>query len=340
MRDMFMHDSFNPNKKLQAIKKFESTADNFYDMYKSNLAHTDFYWNEKGLRRGNAEDDILDTQFYNLNSLGYRSREFSKDIPTNTLMFGCSTSFGQGVPEDQTWASQLAKFKNIEILNMGIPGMGVARYLEDLLLYCNEFGKPKNVIVLVPDLFRLRFMNDIDYHLAEGNDALIPGMSRVPISMEDLFLNNWDITIREKYIKIPFDSKHYISPYYGVYQNLWSMYAIESFCRAAGINLFWSTYNNESKIIIQELLKNKNFFQNFLIDDDLLIDENKLFLYCKQSHNNPYFDTDNWVFGTDRPWQGRKHPGIHLHTHIAEFFNRHLEVDSNGNLYKILHTEY
>ena len=117
------------------------------------------------------------------------------------------------------------------------------------------------------------------------------------------------------------------------------MYAIESFCNASGINLFWSTYNHESKKIIIELLKNKKYFKNFLIDDDLLTDEPSLFRECKKSHNNPYFDTENWVFGTDNPWQGRRHPGVHLHVHIAEFFDRHLGVDDNGNLYPVLHTK-
>lgn len=338
-KDMFTHDSHDASKRLNALKKFTDGNENFYDMFKVELEHTQFYWNENGLRNGYKDENIIDTQIYNFNSLGYRAREFSKDLPTNTLIFGCSTSFGQGVPEDQTWSNQLSKLKNIEILNMAMPGKGVSRYLEDLMIYCNNFGKPSNVIVLVADLFRLRFLNDTKYHLQEGGKSLMANRKIVPISMTDLFLNNWDPSIRDKYVEVPFDSTNYISPYYGLYQNLWSMYAIESFCSAAGINLFWSTYNHESKAIIKEMLKHKKYFNNFLIDDDLLTDEPRLFAECKDSHNNPYFDTDNWVFGTDQPWQGRKHPGIHLHTHIAEFFDRHLGVDDEGNLYTISHTE-
>ena len=339
MKNNFYHDNFDTNKKFNPLPKFVYGQNRFYDMFKIELDHTNFYCNEKKLWRGDSDTDILDTQIYNLNSLGYRAREFSKDVETNTLMFGCSTSFGQGVPEDQSWTNQLSKLKNIEILNMAVPGTGIARYLEDLLLYCNQFGKPKNVIVLAADLFRLRFLNDTQYHWSEGSFSLRDDDQMVDLAIGDMFLNTWDLTVRNKYVEIPFNSKDYISPYYGLYQNLWSMYAIESFCHSSGINLFWSTYNGTSKDMIKELLKNKAFFKNFLIDDDLLTDEERLSLECKDSHGNPYSETDNWIFGTDKPWAGRSHPGIHLHTHVAEFFDRHLGVDNEGNLYKIPDTK-
>jgi hypothetical protein len=334
-KNAFKHTNHDNKKRLNVLDNFINGSKNFYDIFKEELSHTNFFYDENGLRSGKNTDDIFDKQEYNLNSLGYRCRDFSDSLPSNTLIFGCSTSFGQGVPEDQTWSNQLSKLKNIEILNLSIPGKGAARYFEDLLIYCNKYGKPKNVIVLLPDLYRLRFLNDIDYHIANNNDYIPKGVDMVPLFIEDIFLNNWNVYDRDKYLKVPFNSKDNISPYYGIYQNISSMYEIETFCRFAKINLFWSTYNSESKLIINELLKNKNIFNDFIIDDDLLTDEPALDANCKESHGNKHFNTDLWVFGTDKPWQGRKHPGVHLHTHVAEFFDRHLGVDDEGNLYKI-----
>lgn len=118
MKNNFYHDNFDTNKKFNPLPKFVYGQNRFYDMFKIELDHTNFYCNGNKLWRAESDTNILDTQVYNLNSLGYRAREFSKDVETNTLMFGCSTSFGQGVPEDQVWTNQLSKLKNIEILNM------------------------------------------------------------------------------------------------------------------------------------------------------------------------------------------------------------------------------
>lgn len=336
---IFQHDSENSKRQVDALKEFQHCKDGFYDIFKDKLAHSNFYWDESGLRVGDDYRNIIDKQIYNFNSSGYRAREFSKDNPGNTLVFGCSTSMGQGIPEEQIWSNQFAKLKGLDVLNLALPGKGGSRYLEDFLIYCNQYGKPKNVIVLLADLYRLRFMNDTEYHMSEGNKSLMPGREMVPRSVEDLFLNNWDVSSKDKYTKIPFDTKDYISPFYGIYQNIWSMYAMEAFCKASGINLFWSTYNYETKAVVNELLSHKDMFEKFLIDDDLLTNEEALFENCKENHGNEYYDTDNWVFGTDQPWQGRRHPGIHLHTHVAEFFDRHLGVDNEGNLYKVSDTE-
>ena len=59
-KDMFTHDSHDANKRLDPLKNFYSGDNMFYDIFKTELAHTDFYWNEKGLRRGNDDTDILD----------------------------------------------------------------------------------------------------------------------------------------------------------------------------------------------------------------------------------------------------------------------------------------
>jgi hypothetical protein len=335
MKKKFQHDYEIEKKQVDALGKFKDPKDTIYHMFKDKLEHSNFYYDQDGLRVGDDKTNIIDHQVYNFNSLGYRAREFSKENPGNTLVFGCSTSFGQGVPEDQAWSNQFAKLKGIDVLNLSLPGKGVSRYFEDFLIYCNEYGKPKNVIVLVADLYRLRFLNDTEHHTAYGSQSKVPGKIMVPLAMEDLFLNNWDTSLKDKYTEIPFDTKDYISPYYGIYQNVWSMYAFEAFCKAAGINLFWSTYNRETKDVIKELIKNKPIFEKFLIDNDLLVSEQLLSDSCEETHNNIHHGTDLWEFGTDAPWKGRSHPGVHLHTHVAEFFNRHLGVDDEGNLHKI-----
>lgn len=319
---------------LNTLRNFEQPLESFYDIFKTQLCHINFFANEKGLRCNFESEDIIDSNSYILNSLGYRTRELDKNNPGDVVVFGCSTSFGMGVPQDQVWTNKFAAIKNLDVINLCIPGTGTLRYFEDAMLYIKTYGKPKNILVLIPDLYRIRFIDDTEYHLATERHDLEDGFEFAPLSVVDLFLDNFN-EHKDDYVQIPFDTRKNISPYYGVYRNIFSMFALEMFCNNAGINLFWSTYNNESKAVLNTLQETKPFFTNFIIDNDLLTDEEALINNCHDSHDNEYAGTHNWNYGTDEPWKGRTHPGIHFHTHVAEFFNRNLGVDDEGNLYKI-----
>ena len=57
---------------------------------------------------------------YKTNSFGYRCPEFSPlpDGGKNVVVLGCSHTFGEGLEENETWVSQVAKESNkIEIYN-------------------------------------------------------------------------------------------------------------------------------------------------------------------------------------------------------------------------------
>ena len=67
---------------------------------------------------------------YNMNSEGFRGPGFSKDKPDNTyriIAVGGSTTFGDGVTNENTWPKilekklqNLSESKNIEVINAGI----------------------------------------------------------------------------------------------------------------------------------------------------------------------------------------------------------------------------
>jgi hypothetical protein len=63
---------------------------------------------------------------YHLNSYGYRCPEFSPlpDGGKNVVVLGCSHTFGEGLEENETWASQVAKYSNkiLRWWNLGQPG--------------------------------------------------------------------------------------------------------------------------------------------------------------------------------------------------------------------------
>ena len=63
---------------------------------------------------------------YKTNSLGYRCPEFRPlpDGGKNVVVLGCSHTFGEGLEEDETWVSQVAKQSNkiLRWWNLGQPG--------------------------------------------------------------------------------------------------------------------------------------------------------------------------------------------------------------------------
>ena len=65
---------------------------------------------------------------YKTNSLGYRCPEFRPlpDGGKNVVVLGCSHTFGEGLEENETWVSQVAKQSNkiLRWWNLGQPGAG------------------------------------------------------------------------------------------------------------------------------------------------------------------------------------------------------------------------
>jgi hypothetical protein len=63
---------------------------------------------------------------YKTNSLGYRCPEFRPlpDGGKNVVVLGCSHTFGEGLEENETWVSQVAKVSNkiLRWWNLGNPG--------------------------------------------------------------------------------------------------------------------------------------------------------------------------------------------------------------------------
>lgn len=100
------------------------------------------------------------SDIYSLNSLNYRSDEFTKDHDGMHVLFvGCSITFGQGLPLDVTWpkivydhlsnGSKLSGF-----FNLGHPGITRLQILSQMYEYINSYGIPDLIVANLPDTFR------------------------------------------------------------------------------------------------------------------------------------------------------------------------------------------
>jgi hypothetical protein len=85
------------------------------ELYKKNLITQPEDWYYKN-----------NTIKYNLNKDGYRAPEFSTiDWTESIVVFGCSTTFGVGVHEEDTIPNQLSQLTNRPVINMGVGGSSI-----------------------------------------------------------------------------------------------------------------------------------------------------------------------------------------------------------------------
>ena len=118
--------------------------------------------NECSPERGRADEkskinNPLDPRVsYKINNYGYRSDDINKkDSESNFLYSGCSNTFGIGVPLESIWAYQLNSFLGGEkFISLGINSGSYKTIVYDVFNYIRNFGKPKGVFLLFPNIER------------------------------------------------------------------------------------------------------------------------------------------------------------------------------------------
>lgn len=68
---------------------------------------------------GNCTNNIT----YKINKQGFRSQEFSAE--PGIACFGCSYTYGIGLPEEHTWTGLLSDLTNLPTYNLGTPAFGL-----------------------------------------------------------------------------------------------------------------------------------------------------------------------------------------------------------------------
>ena len=124
--------------------------------------HTD---SEENYRRHGNKAYAVEDVSYELNSLGYRSKEFCEIDHTafKILVAGCSETFGVGMPLHRTYGHQLAtalrKAYDIstEVINLGM-GSQSADYMARMLFQSVPILQPHYVFCLFPDRSRREYI--------------------------------------------------------------------------------------------------------------------------------------------------------------------------------------
>jgi hypothetical protein len=257
---------------------------------------------------------------YVYNSFGYRSKEFIQN--EDLLIAGCSHSFGLGIPENETWASIVAKQNNFSYSNLSIIAASITTVVQNIFAYIQQFGKPKTLMILFPEFNRLHlpnmqkilkdemfFKNNYNYSIVKNNGLLSdrPIFSKLPHKIDDV-LPNESI----------------------VFLNAQAILNLELFCNESGIKLLYSIWGDESIKLIKLFKSLDTSFYTGFIDNDL-------YLFPRYNHLSNSSITDpnchkeiqeknkkTFYFAGDSDKNYIGHFNSHIHYHISECFNKEL----------------
>ena len=212
----------------------------------------------------------------------------------------------------------LAPNNQYKTINLGSPGISAETILMNTLKYINLFGKPKNIISLFPDPYRLCFIHDKNFHVSKYL-PLDKTVYPTDKELNNLKLGSHEdsIIIKQKYLKLPFELNDFISPHFAIYKTIQSIYILQEFCKQNNINFVWSTWNhNFSKLLNYSFESDKDFMldkNNYIHFGQGSILEDKT---CNDDHGSEFKNHQCWNQGSDISI----HPGIHYQIHVYELF--------------------
>jgi hypothetical protein len=276
------------------------------------------------------ESDIRTKVLYKVNSYGYRSDQFG--LNQEVLVLGCSQTFGQGIPEEFTWAKIFAENIGKSYVKLAQPGDSAQEQIHKAFKYFEEFGNPEIIVACFPSA-RL--------HLPYIPEKIVSKLSLSKAELKDecqtqqIFLYNQV----EKFSKAPHSPEEVLPIEVGLFYTFTFVQMLQQYCKVNDIKLIWNMWDNElffdyAKTNVPEALKDYLHinFREFMFDSLEGIE------YLKhESIENAYIIpechkelSDHLLFyraADYNPGVGIGHWGIHLNQHIAEhFLQRYNEI--------------
>lgn len=132
---------------------------------------------------------------YQHNKYHFRDKDFVPN--TNILCFGCSVTYGIGVPIEHRWTDIVSKNLGLISNNYGIPGLSTSQIT---LMYLGllKFVRPKYAVFLVPDYNR-ELLSKFD---SKGNISYFQTWSNYDICIEkETRLEDFEIS--KNYYSLP-----------------------------------------------------------------------------------------------------------------------------------------
>jgi len=277
-----------------------------------------------------VHEDPVNT--YELNSLGYRTKEFTQNAELVTA--GCSFTFGSGVPEEQRWGALVAKELGVEETNLGVCAWSTHAIVQNLFAYFREYGNPKKLYCLFPDPSRVPLAMVEGF--VEYDDGFESGREIVNVMLDRM--DDYDYKNKPKYSKRPHDVNDIVPVEMSLYFYMKSVQMLEDYCNTNDIELKWTSWDNGLTSFLESNQHGPINYERFGLTNylpigssewewdvsvmgggmkrDSLEDSKRTYTGCHSEEEAKW--GDNFYIGTDI--EGLVHWGVHKHLHVAERF--------------------
>ena len=179
---------------------------------------------------------------YKLSELGFRDKNLVDDVDfdIDLAVFGCSYTFGIGLPQNTIWYNQLDS--NLTTYNFGQPGASI-KVIADIFHIVSSHIKIKKAVFLLPNYTR----SMVAYNNPErqkDSDAefvhLLPNMARLPTlykQYQDIHNAYYKYTSDNEFVRVMKDE----------------VYLIEQMSKFKNIELFLSSWDNPTYRILSSM---------------------------------------------------------------------------------------
>lgn len=256
---------------------------------------------------------------YSMNSDGYRSAEFSKG--TDLVFSGCSYTFATGLEDKYIWGNQLASSLKVSSSNLGQEGWSTQAIVKNIFSYFEEYGHPKILACLFPDLQRMEAVLN-PYLLREfgKSDSRFNHEEALDKTFSHTHLREYDLSLRPKYSKMPHSWEDVIPLEMPLMMSFHYLHMLIQYCKAAEIKFYWSTWNWDFSDLLRQIMDYPDPLMDLsgYVPIDRAIWETDPMPDChlEERARNP--QTFDWSL--DHGAGNWGHNGQHSHLHTAEAF--------------------
>jgi hypothetical protein len=172
---------------------------------------------------------------YTMHNLGFRFSELPEEV--DIAVFGCSFTFGLGLPEDKLWHSIVSKNLGMTCVNFGLAGSSVQTII-DVFLIVSKHVKIKKAVFLFPPFTR--------YQVARGDketDNYIH-LSAIPSHKSEL-CTSYGVNTFDLYKSLPHEE---------LFKNSKNaIYLAEHIAKLRDIKIFYGAWEDESFYFISHM---------------------------------------------------------------------------------------
>jgi hypothetical protein len=289
---------------------------------------------------------------YYINKYGFRTaKDFDNFGSSDVLVSGCSYTYGVGVPYEATWGAVLGEILDSSVSIIAIPGGSIHLIIDSIFKYFDNYGHPKAVFCLFPDLGRVPIIVDGKILQDANGNGHVEFDKIAGVGLKTVY--NSPSKDRPKYIKKPYEVEHISTLENSTYFSIKSIRYLEQYCNTNNIEFIWSAWDKKFNNIANQLSENPEFsFNNYFdihkygiiyytkengVDKETLFASQKESNECSNLHRNiecscgllchlnliDLYGEKNFYRGTDSIG-GLFHFGTHIHAHVGEAFSARL----------------